>query len=116
MDYLMAFLVGGAICALGQVLFDTAKLTMAHIMVLFVVAGSVLTGLGIYDNLVRIAGAGATTPVSNFGFVLTKGILTHLERDGWYGLLSGVFEFAGAAIAATMLFGFAAAVIFKPKG
>ncbi len=116
MDYLMAFLVGGLICALGQLLYDTTKLTMAHVMVLFVVLGSVLTGVGLYDKLLTLGGAGASVPVSNFGYVLTKGILSHLQRDGWFGLLSGAFELAGAAIAAVILFGFAAAVAFKPKG
>lgn len=116
MDYLMAFLVGGSICALGQLIFDTTKLTMAHVMVLFVVLGSVLSGLGLYDVLVDVGGAGATVPVSNFGYVLTRGILTHLEQDGWYGILSGAFEMAGAAIAAAVIFGFTAALVFRPKG
>lgn len=115
-DYLRAFLVGGIICALGQLIFDLTPLTMAHVMVLFVVLGSALTGLGVYDYLVEIGGAGATTPVSNFGYVLTKGMLQHLRTDGWFGLLSGAFEVAGAAIAAAIILGFVAALVFKPKG
>jgi len=115
-EYVSAFLVGGAICAVGQLIFDLTKLTMAHVMVLFVVLGSVLTGLGVYDYLVEIGGAGATTPVSNFGYVLTKGMLESLRTDGWFGLLSGAFELAGAAIVAAVLLGFLSALLFQPKG
>lgn len=112
----MAFMVGGSLCALAQTLYDRTRLTMAHVMVLFVVMGSVLTGIGVYDGLIRIGGAGAMVPVSNFGFVLTKGILHHMETRGLFGTLSGVFEFAGGALAATVFFGLAAAVFFRAKG
>lgn len=116
MDYIIAFLVGGLICAIGQLIVDGTKLTISHTMVLYVVAGSVLTGLGIYEPLVRFAGGGATVPVSNFGFVLTKGVVDHLQREGLFGALTGVFDLAGAAIAASIFFGLLASVIFQPRG
>lgn len=116
MQYVIAFLVGGAICAVGQLLVDGTRLTAGHTMVLFVVAGAALTGLGVYEPLVRFAGAGASVPVSNFGFVLTRGVLEHLQREGIWGLLSGAFELAGAALAASILFGLAAAVFSHPRG
>lgn len=116
MAYLMAFLVGGSICALGQTLFDRTRLTMAHVMVLWVVLGSVLTGFGLYEPLIRIGGAGATVPVSNFGYVLTKGVLLQLQQTGLFGMLTGVFEIAGGALAAAVLFGFLMSLLFHPKG
>lgn len=111
-----AFLVGGFICLVGQVLIDVFKVPPAHTMVLFVVAGAVLAALGLYEPLVKFAGAGASVPISNFGYVLTKGILDALQREGWFGLLTGVFEVAGGAIAAAVVFGFFAALFFRPKG
>lgn len=116
MQYVLAFVVGGLICAIGQLIIDGTRLTAGHTMVLYVVAGAVLSGLGLYEPLVELAGAGAFAPVSNFGHVLTKGITHHLAREGLWGALSGAFEVAGAAIAASILFGFAMAVIFHPRG
>ncbi len=116
MSYLMAFLVGGSICALGQTLFDRTRLTMAHVMVIFVVTGSVLTGLGLYEPLIRIGGAGATVPVSNFGYVLTQGVIDNFDQAGVFGLFEGVFSLAGGALAAAILFGFVMSLLFHPKG
>lgn len=116
MQFLWAFLVGGGICALGQVIVDRTKLTMAHVMVLFVVLGSVMSGLGLYEPLVQFSGAGAGVPVSNFGHVLTKGILDHIAREGPFGILSGAFELAGGVIAAAVLFGFLTGMVFRPRG
>lgn len=116
MEYMMAFLVGGSLCALGQTLYDRTRLTMAHVMVIFVVLGSVLTGVGLYEPLIRMGGAGATVPVSNFGFVLTQGVLAAVQTQGVFGLLTGVFELAGGAIAAAVLFGFLMSLVFQPKG
>lgn len=116
MEFLSAFLIGGAICALGQVIIDKTSLTQAHGMVLFVVAGAALAGLGLYEPLVKIGGAGAMVPVSNFGFVMTQGVVDHLRREGLFGLLSGVLEVAGAGLVAALLFGFLAAVAFRPRG
>ncbi|WP_324717846.1 SpoVA/SpoVAEb family sporulation membrane protein [Carboxydochorda subterranea] len=116
MQYLWAFLVGGLLCAIGQLIIDGTRLTAGHTMVLYVVAGAALAGLGLYEPLVRFAGAGAAVPVSNFGYVLTKGIVDHLRREGWWGALSGTFEVAGAVTAASILFGVVMAVIFHPRG
>lgn len=116
MDYLMAFLVGGSLCALGQVLYDRTRLTMGHVMVIYVVAGAALTAFGLYEPLIRIGGAGATIPVSNFGFVLTKGAIAQLEQVGLFGLLNGIFSLAGGALAAAVILGFVMALLFHPKG
>lgn len=116
MRFLMAFLVGGSICALSQTLVDRTRFTMAHAMVFLVVLGSVLTGLGLYEPLIRLGGAGATVPVSNFGYVLTKGIIEQMNQAGPFGLLDGVFSLAGGAIAAAILFGFLVSLVFHPKG
>lgn len=116
MEYVMAFLVGGSLCALGQTLYDRTRLTMAHVMVIFVVLGAVLTGVGLYEPLIRMGGAGATIPVSNFGYVLTQGVLIAVQQQGIFGLLTGLFEMAGGAIAAAVLFGFLVSLIFHPKG
>ncbi|HEY8487012.1 MAG TPA: SpoVA/SpoVAEb family sporulation membrane protein [Limnochordales bacterium] len=115
-EYLTAFLVGGALCAIGQLVIDGTRLTAGHTMVLYVVAGAVLGAAGLYEPLVRFAGAGAAVPVSNFGFVLTRGILDHLAREGWWGILSGTFELAGAALSAVILLALVAAVLFRPRG
>ncbi|MGE5552643.1 MAG: SpoVA/SpoVAEb family sporulation membrane protein [Betaproteobacteria bacterium] len=116
MDYLWAFLVGGLLCVIGQLIFDLTVFTMGHVMVLFVVLGSVLTGLGLYEPLVKFAGAGASVPVSNFGYVLTDGVLKGLKTAGPLGALTGVFQLAGGAIAAAIFFGFLFALITRAKG
>lgn len=116
MDYVLAFLVGGSLCALGQTLFDRTKLTMGHVMVIFVVLGAALTAFGLYEPLIRIGGAGATVPVSNFGFVLTRGAITHAEQMGLFGLLTGIFSLAGGAVAVAVILGVVMALLFHPKG
>lgn len=116
MSYLWAFLVGGLICVIGQVVFDFTVFTMGHVMVFFTVAGSVLAGLGLYEPLVKFAGAGATVPVSNFGYVLTTGVVKELKAIGPFGALTGVFELAGGAVAAAIFFGFLFALLARAKG
>lgn len=115
MEYLMAFLVGGFICSLGQIFLDNTKYTTGHLMVLLVVIASILTGLGLYDQLISIGGAGATTPVSNFGYILTRGVVQEARRDGLLGLLSGVLEIGSAGISASILFAFLIAILFRPR-
>lgn len=110
-----AFLVGGLICALGQVFLDNTKYTPAHLLVSMVVIGSVLTAFGIYEWLMEFAGAGVGVPVSNFGYILTKGVLLEAERDGILGLFKGVLEIASSGVSASVIFAFLAAVLFKPK-
>ena len=113
--YLMAFLVGGFICALGQLFLDFTNYTPAHLLVLVVVTGSILSGLGLYQPLIDLAGAGVTVPVMNFGNILTEGVLMEVERDGFLGLFAGVLEQGSIGITASIILGFLIAAIFKPK-
>ena len=114
LEYLKAFVVGGAICAVGQVLIDYTKLTPARILVSFVVAGVVLGGLGVYQPLIEFAGAGATVPLTGFGSLLAKGVKAAVQEKGLLGTLTGGFTAASAGIGAAVFFGLLAALIFKP--
>lgn len=114
--FIWAFIVGGFICVIGQLLMDGLKLTPAHTMVALVVSGAVLGGLGIYDDLVKFAGAGASVPISSFGNQLVKGALQEAQKTGLVGVLTGIFKITSAGISAAILFGFISALIFKPKG
>lgn len=116
MIYLWAFVIGGLICVVGQFLMDVMRLTPAHTMVILVVAGAVLDGLGLYDPLIQFAGAGATVPITSFGNALVHGALLEARRDGLIGVLTGIFEVTSAGISSAILFGFLAAVVFKPRG
>lgn len=115
MQYLYAFLIGGGICLIGQVLIDFTKLTPARILTFFVVAGVALSAVGLYDPLVEIAGAGATVPISGFGHLLYEGVKTALSEDGLLGVLSGGFTAAAAGVAASLVCGIIVAVLFKSK-
>ena len=115
LEYAKAFLVGGALCAVGQVLIDYTKLTPAWILVAYVVAGVVLGGLGWYQPLIDFAGAGASVPLTGFGSLLAKGVREAVEKDGLLGVLSGGLTASAAGITAAMVFGLLAALIFKPK-
>ena len=116
MIYLKAFLVGGLICLIGQLIYDKTKLTMGHILVGMVVAGGILGGLGLYEKLIRFAGAGASVPILSFGNSLVKGALAEAKLNGPLGVLTGMFELTSTGITAAIVFGFLVAVIFKPKG
>ncbi|MBE4910358.1 stage V sporulation protein AE [Bacillus luteolus] len=116
MDYLFAFLVGGGICVVGQLLFDVAKLTPAHVMSIFVVLGAILDGFDLYDNLIEFAGAGATVPITSFGHSLLHGAMQQAEQHGFIGIGMGIFELTSAGISSAILFSFIIALIFKPKG
>lgn len=115
MQYVNAFWVGGLICVIAQILIDKTKLTPARIMVLFVVSGTVLGGLGIYEPLVKFAGAGASVPIIGFGNVLAQGVIKGVDENGFLGVLTGGAKAAAGGITAAILFGFLAALIFKPK-
>ncbi len=108
-----AFLVGGLICVVGQLLIDLTKLTPARILVSFVVAGVVLTALGVYEPLVEWAGAGATIPLTGFGYSLANGVKEAVAAKGWLGALSGGIEGTAAGITAAVVFGFIAALFSK---
>jgi stage V sporulation protein AE len=116
MDFVYAFLVGGAICVIGQLLLDFAKLTPAHVMAIFVVCGAILDGFGIYDKLIDFAGAGATVPITSFGHSLLHGAMQAAKEHGYLGIGIGMFQLTSTGISAAILFAFIAALIFKPKG
>lgn len=113
-----AFIVGGLICVIGQLFMDLTKanITPAHVLVTFVTSGVILTALGLYEPIVRIGGAGATIPLSGFGYTLAKGAMQGAASNGLLGALSGGVQAAAAGIAAAIVFGYAAALIFNPKG
>ena len=115
MDYLKAFLVGGAICMLGQILIDKTRLTPARILVCYVVLGVILGGAGVYDKLVDFAGAGATVPLTGFGNTLARGVKKAVDEDGALGILTGGLTASAAGITAAVIFGLLASLIFKPK-
>ena len=114
MEYLKAFLVGGLICVVGQILIQTTKLTSARILVLFVVSGVILTALGVYKPLVDFAGAGATVPLTGFGYSLAMGAIEAVNKYGVLGALAGGVTRAAAGISAAIVFGLLNALIFKP--
>jgi stage V sporulation protein AE len=116
MIFLWAFIIGGAICIFGQICFDVIKLTPAHTMTLLVVIGAILDGVGLYDPLIKFAGAGATVPITSFGNALVHGALEELKKDGWIGVITGIFQVTSAGISAAIIFSFLAALVVKPKG
>ncbi|NLJ80526.1 MAG: SpoVA/SpoVAEb family sporulation membrane protein [Firmicutes bacterium] len=115
MRFIIAFGVGGLICAGAQLILDTTKLKPAHILVGLVVLGAVLSGLGLYEPFQEFAGAGALIPVIGFGSSITKGMLAEVERLGWEGLFTGAFEITGLGLAAAIVFSSIVALICKPR-
>ncbi|PTM58607.1 stage V sporulation protein AE [Desmospora activa] len=111
-----AFLVGGLICVVGQLLMDLTPLTPAHVLSLLVVVGAVMDGLGWYEPLIQFAGAGATVPITSFGNALVHGATAEGEKSGVVGVLTGIFEITSAGISAAIIFGFLTALVFRPKG
>ena len=109
------FVIGGLICVIGQILIDKTKLTPARILVIFVTTGVVLGGLGIYKCLVDFAGAGATVPLTGFGYNLAKGTIESVKSDGIIGAFTGGLKASSGGIAAAVFFGYIAALISKPK-
>lgn len=116
MIFLYAFLVGGAICVVGQLLMDLFKLTPAHVVASFVVLGALLDVFGIYDQLINFCGAGATVPIMSFGHSLLHGAMAEGHRHGYLGIAIGIFKLTSAGITSAILFGFFVALFFKPKG
>lgn len=114
--FIWAFVIGGGICVIGQILMDGFRLTPAHTMTSLVVAGAVLGGMGLYDPLIKFAGAGASVPICSFGNSLFKGAMMEYELHGIIGVLTGIFEITSAGISAAIIFGFIASLIFKSKG
>ncbi|BBN98980.1 stage V sporulation protein AE [Sporolactobacillus terrae] len=116
MIFIYAFLVGGGICVVGQLLMDVFKLTPAHVVASFVVLGAALDVFGIYDHLIEFAGAGATVPITSFGHSLLHGAMAEGHEHGYLGIAMGIFKLTSAGITSAILFGFIVALIFKPKG
>ena len=114
-EYARAFLCGGILCLIGQILIDKTKLTPARILVIYVVSGVVLGGLGLYKYVVAFGGAGATVPLTGFGFLLAKGVAKAVAEHGVLGALSGGVTAAACGITAAVFFGYLAALIFRPK-
>ena len=114
-EYGKAFVVGGLICLGGQILIDKTKLTPARILVLFVTLGVVLTAVGLYGPLVDFAGAGATVPLTGFGYTMAKCVVKAIQEQGILGILTGGVTAAAAGIAAAVFFGYLAALISKPS-
>ena len=115
MDYIKAFVIGGLFCVIAQLLIDKTKLTPARILVSYVVAGVILSALGLYQPLVDFAGAGATVPLTGFGNLLAKGVHKAVAEQGLLGVLTGGITAAAAGISAAIFFGLLVALIFKPK-
>ncbi|MDF2873188.1 MAG: SpoVA protein [Anaerocolumna sp.] len=115
MDYLKAFVVGGLICVIGQILMDMTKLTPARILVLFVTLGVILQGMGIYQKLVDIGGAGATVPLPGFGYSLAKGAIKGVKESGIIGAFTGGITATAGGVSGAIVFGYLMAILFNPK-
>ena len=115
MDYLKAFLVGGVLCLIGQVLIDKTKLSPARILVGYVVCGVLLGALGIYEPLVDFAGAGASVPLTGFGYTLAKGVKKAVTEDGFLGIFGGGLKATACGITAAIIAGLVVSLIFKPR-
>ncbi len=115
MQYLWCFIIGGVLCIIAQILIDKTKLTPARILVLYVTVGTILGGLGLYKYLVDFAGAGATVPLTGFGYNLAKGAIEGVKDTGIIGAFTGGVKAAAGGIAAAVFFGYIASLISKPK-
>ena len=114
-DFVKMFVVGGLFCVIAQILIDKTKLTPARILVLYVVAGVILGGIGLYEPLVKWAGTGATTPLTGFGYLIAKGVKKAIDEYGLLGILRGGLTATAGGITAALVFGFFAALLFKGK-
>lgn len=115
MDYLKAFVIGGVLCVIGQVLIDKTKLTPARILVSYVVIGVFLGGIGIYEPLVEFAGAGATVPLTGFGYNLSKGVRNAIAESGFIGIFTGGLKATAGGITAAVIAGLLMSLLFRPK-
>lgn len=115
MEFIKAFIVGGLICVVGQILMDTTNLTPGRILVIFVVSGAILGAFGIYDKLINYAGAGATIPLPGFGNSLAKAAMKEVDKSGLLGAFTGGITGTAAGITASIFFGYLMALIFNPK-
>lgn len=114
--FIFAFIIGGLICVIGQLLMDILKITPAHTTCTLVVIGAILGGFGLYDPLVKLAGAGAFVPISSFGNTLVKSAMADAKDMGFIGIFTGLLKGVSGGVSAAIVFGFIFAIIFKPKG
>ena len=115
MDYIKAFAVGGILCVIGQILIDKTKLTPARILVSYVVIGVILGAVGVYKPLVEFAGAGASVPLTGFGYALSKGVKEAVQQEGFLGIFTGGLKACAGGITIAVFFGLLTSLIFKPK-
>jgi stage V sporulation protein AE len=115
MEYVKAFMIGGILCLIGQILIDKTKLTPARILVSYVVLGVFLGAIGIYEPLVSFAGAGATVPLTGFGYILAKGVKDAIAEDGFLGIITGGLKSAAGGITVAIVSGLVVSLIFKPR-
>jgi stage V sporulation protein AE len=115
MQYVYAFVIGGLLCVIAQILIDKTKLTPANILVMYVTVGAIISALGWYQPLVDLAGAGATVPLTGFGHSLAQGAIKAVDEKGLIGALSGGLSATSAGISAAVVFGYIISLIFKPK-
>ena len=115
MDYIKAFLVGGILCVIGQILIDKTKLTPARILVSYVVIGVILGAVGLYKPLVEFAGAGASVPLTGFGYALSRGVKEAVQQEGFLGIFTGGLKACAGGITIAVFFGLLTSLIFKPK-
>lgn len=115
MDYVKAFIVGGILCLIGQILIDKTKLTPARILVSYVVIGVVLGAVGLYKPIADFAGAGATVPLTGFGYTLSKGVKEAVDQSGFLGIFTGGFKSAAGGITAAITAGLFVSILFRPK-
>ena len=116
MEFISAFVIGGTICLIGQLLIDKCKLLPIHITVLFVFIGSILEAFNIYDSLITLSGAGVLVPISNFGHSMTHAAIESALDEGYLGLLSGVFNLSSSGLSFAVLIAFFISLVFKPRG
>jgi len=115
MDYLKAFLIGGILCTIGQIIIDKTKLTPARILVCYVIMGVVLGAIGIYKPFAEFGGAGATVPLTGFGYTLANGVREAVDKDGFIGIFTGGLAASAGGITAAVLAGLLASILFKAK-
>lgn len=114
-DYIAAFIVGGIICVIGQILMDTTKLTPGRILVIFVTSGVVLQAFNIYEKIIKIGKAGASVPLPGFGYSLAKGVIEEVQKEGFVGIFTGGIKATAGGITGAIIFGYMMALLFNPK-
>ncbi len=115
LDYIKAFIVGGLICVIAQIMMDYLKIQTPYVMVTYVTLGNILTFLGVYEPIVQFAGSGATVPIIGFGYSLAKGVMKGIKSDGFLGIFTGGMTATAGGVAAAIFFGYVISVIFNPK-